>query len=63
MSPLSLKAIKDVGYEKMTVVQAATLPLILRGYSFFHTFDLFEYLALPVILNYLVVSVSYVFIR
>lgn len=31
VSPLSLKAIKDVGYEKMTVVQAATLPLILRG--------------------------------
>ncbi|KAM6600243.1 hypothetical protein CsatA_019852 [Cannabis sativa] len=31
VSPLSLKAIKDVGYEKMTVVQEATLPLILKG--------------------------------
>ncbi|KAL8172551.1 hypothetical protein V2J09_024355 [Rumex salicifolius] len=31
ISPLSLKAIKDVGYEKMTIVQEATLPVILRG--------------------------------
>lgn len=31
ISPLSLKAIKDVGYEKMTVVQEATLPFILEG--------------------------------
>ncbi|XP_021748836.1 DEAD-box ATP-dependent RNA helicase 31-like [Chenopodium quinoa] len=31
ISPLSLKAIKDVGYEKMTMVQAATLPVILKG--------------------------------
>lgn len=29
--PLSLKAIKDAGYEKMTVVQEATLPVILKG--------------------------------
>ncbi|KAI6707758.1 hypothetical protein NL676_010720 [Syzygium grande] len=31
ISPLSLKAIKDAGYEKMTVVQEATLPAILKG--------------------------------
>ncbi|XP_021851694.2 DEAD-box ATP-dependent RNA helicase 31 [Spinacia oleracea] len=31
ISPLSLKAIKDVGYEKLTMVQAATLPVILKG--------------------------------
>ncbi|KAM7472297.1 hypothetical protein LguiA_010480 [Lonicera macranthoides] len=31
VSSLSLKAIKDAGYEKMTVVQEATLPVILRG--------------------------------
>ncbi|XP_022158751.1 DEAD-box ATP-dependent RNA helicase 31-like [Momordica charantia] len=31
VSPLSLKGIKDAGYEKMTVVQEATLPLILKG--------------------------------
>ncbi|GAV70822.1 DEAD domain-containing protein/Helicase_C domain-containing protein [Cephalotus follicularis] len=31
VSPLSLKAIKDAGYEKMTVVQEATLPVILKG--------------------------------
>ncbi|CBI40505.3 unnamed protein product, partial [Vitis vinifera] len=31
ISPLSLKAIKDAGYEKMTVVQEATLPVILKG--------------------------------
>ncbi|CAN1179202.1 DEAD-box ATP-dependent RNA helicase 31 [Linum perenne] len=31
VSPLSLKAIKDVGYEKMTVVQEATFPLIFKG--------------------------------
>ncbi|XP_019460872.1 PREDICTED: DEAD-box ATP-dependent RNA helicase 31-like isoform X2 [Lupinus angustifolius] len=31
VSPLSLKAVKDAGYEKMTVVQAATLPIILQG--------------------------------
>ncbi|XP_061349836.1 DEAD-box ATP-dependent RNA helicase 31-like [Gastrolobium bilobum] len=31
VSPLSLKGVKDAGYEKMTVVQEATLPLILRG--------------------------------
>ncbi|CAK7348733.1 unnamed protein product [Dovyalis caffra] len=31
LSPLSLKGIKDAGYEKMTVVQAATLPVILKG--------------------------------
>ncbi|XWS76887.1 hypothetical protein CRYUN_Cryun01aG0216500 [Craigia yunnanensis] len=29
-SPLSLKEIKDAGYEKMTVVQEATLPAILK---------------------------------
>jgi len=28
---LSLKGIKDAGYEKMTVVQEATLPVILKG--------------------------------
>ncbi|KAL8111213.1 DEAD-box ATP-dependent RNA helicase 31-like [Apium graveolens] len=31
VSSSSLKAIKDAGYEKMTVVQAATLPVILKG--------------------------------
>ncbi|CAI9101127.1 OLC1v1038385C1 [Oldenlandia corymbosa var. corymbosa] len=31
VSPLSLKALKDVGYDKMTVVQEATLPVILKG--------------------------------
>ncbi|KAL3647496.1 hypothetical protein CASFOL_008464 [Castilleja foliolosa] len=29
-SPLSLKAIKDAGYERMTLVQEATLPVILN---------------------------------
>jgi superfamily II DNA/RNA helicase len=31
ISPLSLKGIKDAGFEKMTVVQEATLPVILKG--------------------------------
>ncbi|XP_024992614.1 DEAD-box ATP-dependent RNA helicase 31-like [Cynara cardunculus var. scolymus] len=31
VSPSSLKAIKDAGYEKMTIVQEATLPVILKG--------------------------------
>ncbi|CAJ2662979.1 unnamed protein product [Trifolium pratense] len=31
VSPLSLKGIKDTGYEKMTIVQEATLPVILKG--------------------------------
>ncbi|KAL5718994.1 RNA helicase [Ranunculus cassubicifolius] len=31
ISPLSLKGINDVGYEKMTIVQEATLPVILKG--------------------------------
>lgn len=31
VSPMSLKALKDAGYEKMTVVQEATLPVILKG--------------------------------
>ncbi|CAK9140505.1 unnamed protein product [Ilex paraguariensis] len=31
ISSLSLKGIKDAGYEKMTVVQEATLPIILKG--------------------------------
>ncbi|KZV21895.1 DEAD-box ATP-dependent RNA helicase 31-like [Dorcoceras hygrometricum] len=31
ISPLSLKGIKDAGFEKMTLVQEATLPLILKG--------------------------------
>ncbi|KAK7349430.1 hypothetical protein VNO77_06795 [Canavalia gladiata] len=31
ISPLSLKGVKDAGYEKMTVVQEATLPVILKG--------------------------------
>ncbi|XP_071726565.1 DEAD-box ATP-dependent RNA helicase 31-like [Rutidosis leptorrhynchoides] len=31
VSPLSLRAIKDAGYEKMTIVQEATLPVILEG--------------------------------
>ncbi|KAG5251706.1 DEAD box RNA helicase family protein [Salix suchowensis] len=31
ISPLSLKGINDAGFAKMTVVQAATLPAILKG--------------------------------
>ncbi|KAF7826172.1 DEAD-box ATP-dependent RNA helicase 31-like [Senna tora] len=31
VSPLSLKGVKDAGYENMTVVQEATLPVILQG--------------------------------
>ncbi|XP_019184914.1 PREDICTED: DEAD-box ATP-dependent RNA helicase 31-like isoform X2 [Ipomoea nil] len=31
LSPLSLKGIKDIGYEKMTLVQEATFPVILKG--------------------------------
>ncbi|KAL2336166.1 hypothetical protein Fmac_010612 [Flemingia macrophylla] len=31
ISPLSLKGVKDAGYEKMTIVQEATLPVILKG--------------------------------
>ncbi|KAL9430315.1 hypothetical protein AB3S75_025658 [Citrus x aurantiifolia] len=31
ISSLSLKGIKDAGYEKMTIVQEATLPVILKG--------------------------------
>ncbi|KAF5199636.1 Dead-box atp-dependent rna helicase [Thalictrum thalictroides] len=31
ISSLSMKGIKDAGYEKMTVVQDATLPVILKG--------------------------------
>ncbi|KAI3865467.1 hypothetical protein MKW98_025337 [Papaver atlanticum] len=31
ISPLSLKGIKDMGYERMTTVQEATLPAILKG--------------------------------
>ncbi|CAA7034919.1 unnamed protein product [Microthlaspi erraticum] len=31
LSPLSLNALKDAGYETMTVVQEATLPIILKG--------------------------------
>ncbi|XP_028794776.1 DEAD-box ATP-dependent RNA helicase 31 [Neltuma alba] len=31
ISPLSLKGVKAAGYEKMTIVQEATLPVILRG--------------------------------
>ncbi|CAA0816626.1 DEAD-box ATP-dependent RNA helicase 26 [Striga hermonthica] len=31
ISPLSFKAIKDAGYERMTLVQEATLPVILKG--------------------------------
>ncbi|KAJ0963008.1 hypothetical protein J5N97_028130 [Dioscorea zingiberensis] len=31
ISPLSLKGIKGAGYEKMTIVQEATLPVILKG--------------------------------
>ncbi|OVA11436.1 Helicase [Macleaya cordata] len=31
VSPLSLKGIKDAGYERMTIVQEATLPVILQG--------------------------------
>lgn len=35
LSPLSLKAIKDAEFETMTVVQEATLPIILQGELFF----------------------------
>ncbi|ONM40445.1 hypothetical protein Zm00014a_011617 [Zea mays] len=31
ISPLSMKAVKDAGYERMTEVQEATLPIILQG--------------------------------
>ncbi|XP_044492051.1 DEAD-box ATP-dependent RNA helicase 31-like isoform X1 [Mangifera indica] len=31
LSPLSLKGIKDAGYEKMTIVQEASLPVLLKG--------------------------------
>ncbi|KAI3956407.1 hypothetical protein MKX01_016820 [Papaver californicum] len=31
ISPLSMKGIKDMGYERMTTVQEATLPVILKG--------------------------------
>ncbi|XP_031493537.1 DEAD-box ATP-dependent RNA helicase 31-like [Nymphaea colorata] len=31
ISPLSLKGVKTAGYDKMTVVQEATLPIILKG--------------------------------
>ncbi|KAH9731613.1 DEAD-box ATP-dependent RNA helicase 31 [Citrus sinensis] len=31
ISALSLKGIKDAGYEKMTIVQEATLPVLLKG--------------------------------
>ncbi|TVU35904.1 hypothetical protein EJB05_17811, partial [Eragrostis curvula] len=31
LSPLSLKGVKDAGYERMTEVQEATLPVILQG--------------------------------
>ncbi|KAL5220181.1 hypothetical protein ABZP36_024894 [Zizania latifolia] len=31
ISPLSLKAVNDAGYERMTQVQEATLPIILQG--------------------------------
>ncbi|KAL6615593.1 hypothetical protein ACP70R_037863 [Stipagrostis hirtigluma subsp. patula] len=31
ISPLSLKGVKDAGYERMTRVQEATLPIILQG--------------------------------
>ncbi|KAF8380079.1 hypothetical protein HHK36_027549 [Tetracentron sinense] len=31
ISPLSLKGIEDAGYERMTMVQEATLPIILKG--------------------------------
>ncbi|KAJ8529277.1 hypothetical protein K7X08_036112 [Anisodus acutangulus] len=31
LSPLSLKGVKDAGYKTMTVVQEATLPVILKG--------------------------------
>lgn len=33
ISPLSLKGIQAAGYEKMTLVQEATLPVILKGES------------------------------
>ena len=31
ISSLSLKAVEDAGYERMTEVQEATLPIILQG--------------------------------
>ena len=31
LSPLSLKALEDAGFKTMTVVQEATLPIILKG--------------------------------
>ncbi|KAL6493950.1 hypothetical protein OROGR_031859 [Orobanche gracilis] len=37
ISPMSLKAIKDAGYERMTLVQEATLPVILKGLSNIYT--------------------------
>lgn len=40
LSPLSLKAINDAGYETMTVVQEATLPIILKGICLFVRFSL-----------------------
>ena len=41
LSPLSLRAIKDAGFETMTVVQEATLPIILKGGFFFLSHDEF----------------------
>lgn len=35
VSPLSLKAIKAAGYERLTQVQEATLPVILKGFSLY----------------------------
>lgn len=35
LSPLSLKALEDAGFKTMTVVQEATLPIILKGEHFF----------------------------
>ena len=34
LSPLSLKALEDAGFKTMTVVQEATLPIILKGEHF-----------------------------
>jgi ATP-dependent RNA helicase MSS116 len=31
LSPLTLKGVKAAGYERMTAVQEATLPIILKG--------------------------------
>jgi superfamily II DNA/RNA helicase len=31
LSPLTLKGVKAAGYERMTAVQEATLPIILQG--------------------------------